>query len=204
MQKYNVSRETFDKLKTYEALLNEWQNKFNLVSNRSLKEAWVRHFLDSAQLLKYIPDNAKKLYDFGSGAGFPGMVLAILAAEKIPNLEVKLIESINKKTVYLNAVREACRLNVDIINDRVENIKLPKADIITSRAMCNLNQLLLYADIFVGKKTVMIFPKGKSYKEELIEAQRNWSFDFKIEKNEVCEDGVILIIKNLTSKRGVK
>ena len=106
LNKYNVSRETFDKLKTYEATLREWQNKFNLVSNKSLEDAWNRHFWDSVQLIKYIPEKAKILYDFGSGAGFPGMVLAILAAEKMPNLQVFLIESIRKKTLYLNAVKE--------------------------------------------------------------------------------------------------
>lgn len=79
---YDVSRETFEKLKTYERLLVEWQQKFNLVSNSTLECAWERHFLDSAQLFKFIPPNAKIMYDFGSGAGFPGMVLAIMANEK--------------------------------------------------------------------------------------------------------------------------
>ena len=204
IEKYNVSRETFSKLKNYEALLKEWQSKFNLVSSNSLKDAWNRHFLDSAQLFKFIPERAKLMYDFGSGAGFPGMVLAILANEKAPDLKITLIESIGKKTVYLNTVRETCQLPVDIINDRIENLKLPKADVITSRAMCNLTKLLSYAYKFSKKDTIMIFPKGKTYKEEVEDAKKYWQFDHREEANEICDDGVILIITNLSPLKGVK
>ena len=204
IETYNVSRETFQKLKTYESSLFEWQNKFNLVSKKSLENAWQRHFLDSAQLIKYIPESSKVLYDFGSGAGFPGMVLAILANDKTPYLKITLIESIKKKTLYLNAVKSLCGVNVEIINDRIENLNLPKADVITSRAMCNLSDLLQYAYKMSNKKTLMIFPKGKSYKEELATASKKWKFNLTIEKNEVSEEGVILLITNLSPLKGVK
>ena len=84
----SVSRETLERLKAYEASLHEWQKKFNLVSNASLEDAWNRHFLDSMQLFNFIPKTARSLCDFGSGAGFPGMVLAIMAKEKTPYLKV--------------------------------------------------------------------------------------------------------------------
>ena len=100
IETYNFSRETFQKLKTYEASLSEWQNKFNLVSKKSLENAWQRHFLDSLQLIKYIPDDSRTLYDFGSGAGFPGMVSAIAENEQNPILNISLIESVTKKTRY--------------------------------------------------------------------------------------------------------
>ena len=136
IEKYNVSRETFSKLKTYEASLKEWQKKFNLVSNASLDDAWNRHFVDSLQLLPLIPEKAKIMYDFGSGAGFPGLVLATVLQKKTPYLKIKLIESIKKKTLYLNAVVELLKLdNVEILNDRIENIRKVTADVITSRAM---------------------------------------------------------------------
>ena len=204
MKKYNVSRETFLKLKAYEASLHEWQNKFNLVSNASLENAWQRHFEDSVQLFKFIPTSARTMLDFGSGAGFPALVLAIMAQEKLPQLKVKLIESIKKKTLYLNAVKELCQLNVDVVNDRIENLPAQKVDVITSRAMCNLNDLLKYSLKFTTKQTLMIFPKGRSYQEELDEARRNWKFDCRIEKNEVSDDGVILLINHLSSIKGVK
>ena len=204
MEKYNVSRETFLKLKTYEACLHEWQNKFNLVSNASLENAWQRHFEDSVQLFKFIPTSARTIFDFGSGAGFPALVLAIMAQEKLPQLKVKLIESIKKKTLYLNTVKELCQLNVDVVNDRIENLPAQKVDVITSRAMCNLNDLLKYSLRFTTKQNLMIFPKGRSYQEELDEARRNWKFDCRIEKNEVSDDGVILLINHLSSIKGVK
>ena len=204
IETYNVSRETFQKLKTYEASLSEWQNKFNLVSKKSLENAWQRHFLDSLQLIKYIPDDSRTLYDFGSGAGFPGMVIAIAENEKNPNLKISLIESVTKKTLYLNAVKSLCQVNAEIINNRIENLKLPKADVITSRAMCNLSDLLQYAHKLSNKKTLMIFPKGKSYKEELATANKKWKFNLIIEKNEVSEEGVILLITNLSPLKGVK
>ncbi len=204
IEKYNVSRETFLKLKTYEASLHKWQNKFNLVSNASLENAWQRHFEDSVQLFKFIPTSARIMLDFGSGAGFPALVLAIMAQEKLPQLKVKLIESIKKKTLYLNTVKELCQLNVDVVNDRIENLPAQKVDVITSRAMCNLNDLLKYSLRFITKQTLMIFPKGRSYQEELDEARRNWKFDCRIEKNEVSDDGVILLINHLSSIKGVK
>ena len=126
IEKYNVSRETYELLKRYESSLSEWQQKMNLVSRNSLVDAWKRHFLDSMQLFSLLPQGAKVVYDFGSGAGFPGMVLAVMAKEKTPYLKFKLVESIKKKTLYLNAVKELTGANVEIINDRIENIEAEK------------------------------------------------------------------------------
>lgn len=201
---YDVSRETFDKLKTYQSMLIEWQQKFNLVSSSTLEDAWNRHFLDSVQLFKLLPKDAKIMYDFGSGAGFPGMVLAIMANEKMPNLEVNLVESTAKKTLYLNAVKEQTNVKVNILNNRIEKLPLIKADVITSRAMASLNELLGYAIRFCSKKTICIFPKGKRYAEELAEAHKHWKFKCQILPSEQSEDGKILIVTDLTKSKGVK
>lgn len=201
---YNVSRETFDKLKHYQSMLIEWQSKFNLVSSSTLDDAWNRHFLDSVQLFQYIPNQAKVLYDFGSGAGFPGMVLAIIANEKMPDLQVSLIESITKKTLYLNAVKSETNTNVTILNDRIENLQLPKADVITSRAMASLTELLGYAYKFCKKESVCIFPKGKKYAEELSEAHKRWKFKCQIVASTQSDEGKILIITNLSKVKGEK
>ena len=201
---YNVSRETFDKLKHYQSMLIEWQSKFNLVSSSTLDDAWNRHFLDSVQLFQYIPNQAKVLYDFGSGAGFPGMVLAIMANEKMPDLQVSLIESTTKKTLYLNAVKSKTNANVTILNDRIENLQLPKADVITSRAMASLTELLGYAYKFCKKESVCIFPKGKKYAEELSEAHKRWKFKCRIVASTQSDEGKILIINNLSKVKGEK
>ncbi|MBS7093845.1 MAG: 16S rRNA (guanine(527)-N(7))-methyltransferase RsmG [Azospirillum sp.] len=201
---YDVSRETIDKLKTYEASLNEWQNKFNLVSLSSLADGWNRHFLDSMQLFQYIPSNARTLYDLGSGAGFPGMVLAIMAMEKTPYLKVSLIESIGKKTLYLKHVAELTGTKVNIYNKRIEELPAEKVDVITSRALTALDNLLNYASRFCGSHTVCIFPKGKKHAEEIAEAKKHWDFDCRIIPSSQSDEGVILIITHLNKRKGVK
>ncbi len=204
MQKYDVSRETLLKLRAYEASLQEWQNKFNLVSKSSLDDAWNRHFIDSMQLFKFIPQSAQSLYDFGSGAGFPGMVLAIMAADKTPYLKVSLIESIGKKTLYLKHVSEICSVNVEIFNQRIESLPKNKVDVITSRAMTSLSDLLGYAYPFCKKETVCIFPKGKKHQEEIDEAKKHWQFECQIHPSETSSEGVILVITKLAKLKGVK
>ena len=140
--KYTVSRETMNRLKAYEASLHEWQNRMNLVSKNSLENAWKRHFLDSMQIFSLLPSEGI-VYDFGSGAGFPGMVLAIMANEKTPYLKFKLVESIKKKTLYLNEVKKISGLlNVEIVNNRIEDIPAEPATAITSRALASLTSLL--------------------------------------------------------------
>lgn len=200
--KYNVSRETYSNLESYVALLREWQNKFNLVSKNSLEFVWERHIADSAQLFNYISDDVKLIYDFGSGAGFPALVLAVIAKEKRPDIKFKLVESIGKKTLYLNEVKTQLNLeNVEVFNDRVENLKLPVADMITARAMTSLDNLFKYSILFSDKKTKLLFPKGKSYNEELDEAKKNWNFKFSVHENQLCSDGVILLFENLRRKK---
>lgn len=197
----NVSRETLENLKTYKNLLGEWQNKFNLVSKNSLPEAWKRHFLDSAQLAEYISKEAKNIYDFGSGAGFPALVLAIIFKESNPDIHFTLIESIAKKTMFLNEIIARFDLNAEVINERIEKLELPKADYITARAVTSLTKLLDYSCLFNHKNTVCLFPKGKSYNEELEEAKKKWNFELFIHPNKVSEEGVILEIKNLRKNK---
>ncbi|MBQ8785111.1 MAG: 16S rRNA (guanine(527)-N(7))-methyltransferase RsmG [Alphaproteobacteria bacterium] len=200
---YNVSRETFSKLEVYHSSLLEWQNKFNLVSKNSLDDAWNRHFVDSIQLVEYIPDDAKSLIDMGSGAGFPGMVLAILLNERTPYLKVTLVESITKKTLYLNHVKETASVKVEIINGRVEQIKNRKFDVVTSRAMTSLIDLLDYAYPFLNKKGGCVFPKGKSWNEEVNIAKNKWNFNFEVFDSKTSEEGKIILIHNLVL-RGTK
>ena len=201
---YNVSRETFDKLKLCQSVLEEWQQKFNLVSRSSLSDAWNRHFLDSAQLFSLLPKEARVLFDFGSGAGFPGVVLAIMAQELAPDLQINMVESIGKKTVYLNHLKDLFKLNANIINSRIEQLKPTKADVITSRAMCSLKDLLAYSFPFCTKNTVCIFPKGKSYAEELFVAHKFWKFKCQILPSQQSNEGKILVITNLSKSKGVK
>ena len=200
IDKYNVSRETVNDLETFQNLVLEWNKKFNLISKSSEKDIWERHILDSLQLIKCIDTEDEILYDFGSGAGFPGIVLAIYAKHNLPNLNITLIESIKKKTLFLEEAKNILGLKVNIINDRIEKIKPKKVDIITSRALSSLENLLEYAIPFSKKDTKLIFPKGINWKTELENAQKKWSFTYDKISSETSEDGVILIVKNLRRK----
>lgn len=199
--KYTVSRETMDKLKAYETSLCEWQNRMNLVSKNSLEDAWQRHFQDSMQLFSLLPQQGI-VYDFGSGAGFPGMVLAIMASEKTPYLKFKLVESIKKKTLYLNEVKKITGIsNVEVLNKRIEDIPAEAADVVTSRAMASLSDLLNYAQKFCTRKTKCIFLKGKSYADEIAEAEKLWKFKAEVLPSQESDEGVILIITDIHKRR---
>lgn len=199
---YNVSRETIVKLKEYEKLVIEWNNKFNLVSKNSVKDLWNRHILDSLQLIQFIDSTDKILYDFGSGAGFPAIVLAIVSEQLYPNLKFNLVESIGKKTIFLNEVKKELQLHqVEILHDRIENLKKETADIISSRALASLPKLLNYAKPFCSKKTKLIFPKGEHWREELLEAQKEWLFNYTEVQSISDDTGHILNISNVRRKK---
>ena len=202
MNTYHVSRETFDILSRYVNILTEWQSKMNLVSPKSLDQIWTRHVADSAQLCAHLNSDSKLVYDIGSGAGFPAIVLAVMSKAEHRDTKFKLIESITKKTVYLNAVKTELELNnIEIINARTENLKLPPADIITARAVAALDKLLGFAFSFTSKNTILLLPKGKTYQEEVLEAKKHWRFDFEIIQNMVEPEGVILKISNLRKNK---
>lgn len=200
LAKYDVSRETIDKLDLFQNMVLEWNKKFNLISKSSEKDIWERHILDSVQLCQFIKKDNKILYDFGSGAGFPGVVLAIVGKQLFPELKITLIESIGKKVLFLNQANKVLDLNLNIINDRVENLKLPTADIISSRAMASLEKLLEYAKPFCDEKTVLIFPKGESWQEEVNKAKEKWIFSLKNTQSVTNDKGCILSINKVRRK----
>lgn len=201
MHTYNVSRETYQKLENLVNLLREWQGKFNLVSNNSLADVWRRHIADSAQLFKYLNDDVKSVYDVGSGAGFPALVMAVMAQELRPEIKFTLIESITKKTLYLNEAKTLLSLdNVTVLNKRTEDLTLPPADVITARAVASLDKLLGYVYKFTDRKTKLIFPKGKTYRDEITAANKDWNFKLNVCENQTSDDGVILLLENLRRK----
>lgn len=200
LKKYNVSRETIENLRAFQNMVLEWNEKFNLISRSSVDNIWKRHILDSAQLFAYLKKEDKLLYDFGSGAGFPAVVLAIMSKETLPNLKVTLIESIGKKTTFLNEVNRELKLNMAILPERIEKLTLQAADIITSRAMASLEKLLLYAKPFCNKNTRLLFLKGEKWSEEIKTAEQKWKFDYQTFKSETSDKGKVLLIENIRRK----
>ncbi len=190
-----VSRETLAKLKVYVDLLTDWNSRHNLVSKASLEEVWRRHIWDSAQLAPLIPPEAKTLADMGSGAGFPGLVLAIMLEERV---KVTLFEATRKKAEFLRAVAERLGLAVHISNHRIENApKKPPNDVITARACASLHELLGYAQRFAGPGTVCLFLKGQNVGGELTEARKKWRIRVRQHPSLTHPFGTILEIRGL-------
>lgn len=199
---YNVSRETFLKIQQYVELLQCWNQKINLISRTGFDDIWLRHIADSYQLTKYITQDMHLIYDVGSGAGFPAVILAIWAEENRKDISVKMIESISKKTVYLNDVQQKLKLeNTEVINNRSESLNIQPADLITARAVAALDKLFSLVFNLSDVHTKFLFPKGKTYFLEIIEAQKNWKFDYQVLQNEIEPEGVVLLISNLRRKK---
>ncbi len=168
----SVSDEDLERLEIYVCLLKRWQKNINLVSRRSLFDIWRRHILDSAQLLKHIDHQIIEIADIGTGAGFPGMVLAIIKARK--NMKIHLIESNERKCAFLREVNLATGAGVIIHNKRIEKLQSLSVDLVISRAVASLEKLLQYADPILKKDGQCLFLKGKKWKDELTQVKLNW------------------------------
>ena len=188
----DVSRETLDRLIVYVDLLTNWNRRINLVGRDTVGDAWRRHILDSAQLYALIPPGARILVDLGSGAGFPGLVLAILG---VP--EVHLIEADQRKAVFL---REAIRITgatATIHATRLDRVKPFIADVITARALAPLGELLEISADFRDFHTVCLFPKGRGLGEELTDAAKAWKMRPHIWPSQSDPSGGILRLENI-------
>ena len=193
----NVSHETYKKLLSYEEILKKWQKKINLVSNNTLSDAWDRHFIDSIQVYSLLPKENSKLVDFGSGAGFPGLVLALLSTENNDGIRVTLVESDLRKTLFLKEVARQLSIDVEIVNKRIESNEHCLYNVITARALASLDLLFEYAYPFTGNNTKLVFLKGQNYKEEIKKAKENWSFELEEQQSITNSESVILKITNL-------
>lgn len=210
---FPVSRETLDRLETYESLLRTWQRTINLVAPSTLDETWGRHFADSAQLLALAPPDATRWLDLGSGAGFPGLVLAVLLAER-DGAKVTLIESDSRKAAFLREVARKTGVAVDILCERIE--KLPTQakvvsretaesgmwDVITARALAPLPRLLDLAAPYFSQDTVGLFLKGREAEAEVAAAQSGWSFSFELHRSLTDKDGQVILVRALQAKTG--
>jgi len=191
-----LSKETMDKLEVYNNLLAKWQKSINLVSNNTIKDAVERHFLDSAQLIKYIENKYLVIADMGSGAGFPGLILAIMGIKK-----VNLIESDARKCEFMRQVsRETFCKNVVVHNKRIENCSIDDLDLVTARALAPIRDLLAWADS-LKSGVDCLFLKGEKAEEEIKEALKDWDFDYKLYKSDTDPKGNIVKIEHLSKKQ---
>ncbi len=174
-QALGLSAEMFERFKIYHGLLVKWQKQINLVSPKTIEQAWHRHFYDSAQILQYFPKDARVVADLGSGAGFPGLVLKILN----PELNMNLVESDERKCLFLRTVSRETGLDVSIHNERIERVTesfVP--DIVTARALADLTKLLEFSSVWnrKSKSLQLILLKGEKADEELALARQTFAF----------------------------
>ena len=187
----DVSRETIDKLMTYEVQLLKWQRAVNLVAKSTLPDLWTRHFLDSAQLLPHIGKDVKTIVDMGSGGGFPAMVLAMTG-----RFDVHFIESDQKKIEFLRNVSRETKININLHCCRLEQAPEIRADLVTSRALASLDKLLSFAEPFSDEKTQCLFLKGATHNEEITCAKQNWHVKFSTYESITDPEGVILKVES--------
>ena len=188
----NVSRETFEMLEAYEKLLLAWNPRINLVAPSTLDELWVRHFLDSAQLVE-IASAVDAWVDLGSGGGFPGAIVAILTGGK-----TVLIESDQRKAAFLRTVaRETSGFKV--ISKRIEDVPPQNADVVSARALAPLSVLLGYVQPHLKDGGSAVLLKGKKAKDEIREALEHWRFDCETYPSKTDPEAVVLKIGDIQS-----
>jgi 16S rRNA (guanine527-N7)-methyltransferase len=189
----NVSTENLSRLSAYAELLVLWNKKINLVSKSTLDDLWRRHFLDSAQIYPLIPRDCSCLVDLGSGAGFPGLVLAIMGIQG-----VHLIESDARKSAFLSEAARVSGADIKVINRRIEDVAPFPADVITARALAPLGELLRYSEPFLTPKTMAIFLKGLHIDDELTDAHKMWKLTVDRRPSRSDPSGTVLCVREVS------
>ena len=198
----NVSHETLDRLRIFESLVKKWTKAINLVSKGDSSKIWERHILDSAQIYPYLPKSPAIYSDFGSGGGFPSIVLAALLYEEDPNIEIHLIESDGRKAAFLRTALRELKIPGMVWGKRVQEVKLSPARVVSARAVAPLVDLLSMAQPLINKETICFFPKGVNWKKEVEDARKHWSFDLKAINSRTQSDAIILELGSIERVRG--
>ena len=188
-----------DQLKQYHALLLKWQKKINLISPSTINDSWNRHFKDSIQVEPLIPSDAKTLFDLGCGAGFPGLVLAMMK----PELNIHLVESDQKKCSFMKAVSRETNTPVTIHNERIEKVNIEQTpDVISARALASLESLFNYCRPWIEQNPniTLIFPKGEKAQEELKILEQNWIFNKTEHQSKTDPRATIFVFTNISTK----
>jgi 16S rRNA (guanine527-N7)-methyltransferase len=187
----DVSRETLQRLSRYLELLQRWQRAVNLVGGSTLADPWRRHILDCAQIVPHVPRTAGIVVDLGSGAGLPGLVLALLG---IPG--VHLVESDRRKAQFLREAARATGTPVVVHASRAEQLEL-RADVVTARALAPLPQLLELAARFLTAQSLCLFLKGETALDELTQARQSWHMHCEIVPSRSGAGGILLKLEGV-------
>lgn len=195
---FGVSRESWQRIEAFVALLFQWQNKINLVSPASLPQVWSRHVLDSLQLLPLLPPGTKAIADLGSGSGFPALPLALAV-----DMEFDLYESNGKKAAFLQEALRRAGSNARVHNLRLEATEakpvLKQNRVVTARALAPLSELISLAEPFFDQGATALFHKGQDLDAELTEATKYWRI--KVRKHQSLTDSRAVILEVQEARR---
>ncbi len=193
----NVSRETFERLEVFAALLEKWNQSINLVSQSSLNDLWARHIADSVQIFR-LSGPIHTWLDIGSGGGLPGAIVAILAMDECPSAKITLIESDKRKSVFLRTVARETGAVFNVLTDRIEQAEPQHADVISARAVASLSTLLQFSERHLKPDGVALFSKGVSWKKEVDAARQEWDMGIETVPSLTEPGAVILKIKGIS------
>ena len=197
----HVSRETVLDLEVFESLVRKWTKAINLIAKSDADLIWKRHILDSLQIWYALGDEITgKWLDLGSGGGFPALVIGIAAKQSAPALRLTCIESDQRKATFLRVASQELQLNVDVINDRIENVDSFDANYVSARALAPLPKLLGWSEGFQTQGTRCMFLKGASWKEEIELARKDWHFNVKAFESHTKTGAALLEISDVKSR----
>lgn len=194
----DVSRETLAKLHQLVLLVEKWTPHINLVSANSLGDIWTRHVCDSLQLFKFMPAGTSHWVDLGSGGGFPGLVVSIVAQEVSPQMRMTFVESDHRKATFLRTAVRELGLSVNVRSTRIESTGSLQADVLSARALGPLIDLLGYAEQHLAPSGYAIFMKGRSVNQEIEAARSKWRFEFTTHASMTDDHAQILRIERIS------
>jgi 16S rRNA (guanine527-N7)-methyltransferase len=192
-----ISALATERLQIFVGLLAKWNAAINLVSPASLADVWTRHVADSAQVLDVAPIRRARWLDMGSGAGFPGIVIALITADTPNPVEMTLVESDRRKAAFLSTVSRETGVPMIIQAARIEAVAPQGADTVSARALAPLVKLCSFAERHLAPHGAALFLKGGRYDAEIAEARRTWSFALDVRRSSTDPAGVVLIMKDL-------
>ena len=192
---FNLSKNQAEKIEYFISKICNFNKHTNLIGKSTIENIWDRHVLDCLQFSKYVHEKQLKIFDLGTGAGLPGVLLSIIGFKN-----VLMVDSVNKKTDFIKEVIIDLSLSAKVENKRIEKIKVAKQDVIVSRALAPLSKLLTYALMHSKKNTTLLFLKGRSVNNEINIAMKSFNFDFEKFESISVGDGCVLKIKNFIKK----
>lgn len=196
----DVSRETIADLEVFSDLTTKWTPKINLIARGSVGEIWQRHIIDSVQLYRFAPDGFHTWVDLGSGGGFPGIVMAIIAKEKNPAAEFTLIESDQRKSAFLRTAKRELDLSVSVLSERIEEATPQSADVVSARALAPLSALVPLVHRHIKPDGLCLLHKGRQAIQEVADAEKNWMFDLEDHTSFTDPEARILVMQRIIAR----